>query len=261
MTPARLYIAALEAESLERAFSRDPGFFVVGGSEWGGEALAEAASLRPDALVLDGALPGLDGLAALEKLSRLAAPPRVVFLDRLGMRPRADAALPFPWTEEELLRAAHAAAERPLPLLAGPWQPLREEMAEKLLERLGVKKKLKGRRYLRFAAAALACAPRLGEGLSRGLYPLTARAFATTPGAVERAVRAAVEDTWLHGDLAAIQALFGFSVDADRGKPTNAECLAMLGEHVRRLTQKRLDGEGTSSASRAYGCTNENVNA
>ena len=90
------------------------------------------------------------------------------------------------------------------------------------------------------AAAALACAPQGAASYSGRLYPWTAAAFGVTPGAVERAIRTAVEDTWLHGDLAAIQALFGFSVDAERGKPTNAEFLSMLAQHIREELARQM---------------------
>ena len=69
-------------------------------------------------------------------------------------------------------------------------------------------------------------------------------------------MRTAVESTWLHGNLEAIQQLFGFSVDADRGKPTNAEFLSMLAEHVRRETAavnrpgRRKDGAADAASPR-----------
>ena len=241
MIQARLYIASCQADGLERLFAFDPGFFVLGSSAWGGEALRDILRLCPDVAILDGTLPGLDGWAIWDRLSRMATPPRVLFLDRLGTCVPADAVLRDPWTSEELLFAARAAASRPLPALAEPWTEEREQIADGLLAQLGVDGRLKGRGYLRFAAAALACAPQLAVSFSDRRYPLTAEAFRTTPGAVERAVRTAVEATWLQGDLKSIQALFGFSVDADRGKPTNAECLSMLAEHVRRRMEKVLN--------------------
>ena len=224
LIPARLYIASCAAESLERTFAFDPGFLVLGGSRWGREAVREAMRLGPDVLALDSALLGMDGLEALEKLKCM----------------QVDGLVRDPWTDAELLLAAHAAADRPLPILAAPWAEARRDIAEALLRRLGVKERLKGRAYMAYAAAAMACAPQWAASYSAWVYPRTAAAFGTSAGAVERAVRTAVEDTWLHGDLAAIQALFGYSVDAERGKPTNAEFLSMLAEHVRRGVEKQI---------------------
>ncbi len=241
MSPWRLYIASCEAESLERVFAFDPGFFVIGGSRWGQAALDEIRRLCPDLLVLDSALMGMDGAEALHALEGMITPPRVLLLQRTaypGAAEHADRALRAPWMEEALLSAAHDAADRPLPRLADARDSARQQIAGELLDQLRVSAHLKGRAYMQFSAAALACAPQLAFSYSDRLYPLAAARFHTSPQAVERAIRTAVEHTWLHGSLPAIQTLFGLSVDAEKGKPTNAEFLSMMAEHVRlRLPQ------------------------
>ncbi len=250
MKQGRLYIASCEAESLERIFAFDPGFFVMGDSRWGGTALNEIGRLCPDLAVLDSALMGMDGLEALNVMRRMITPPRVLYLQRMGkMETDADRTLCAPWTEETLLAAARDALDRPLPGLAAFREKERLTIAEELLHQLNVSPRLKGRAYLQCAAAALACAPGLAESYGERLYPFVAARYQTTPQAVERAIRTAVEDTWLHGDLPAIQALFGLSVDAEKGKPTNAECLAMLAEHVR-LRLRHLASEKGQSPSK-----------
>ena len=50
---------------------------------------------------------------------------------------------------------------------------------------------------------------------------------------VERRIRSVIETTWLHGDWRAQGELFGMTVSAERGKPTNAEFLFLLSEHIR----------------------------
>ena len=242
MNQARLYIASCEAESLERIFAFDPGFFVMGSSRWGAAAIEEIRRLCPDLAVLDGALMGMDGLEALNVMRGMITPPRVLYLHRMGKTDAAtdaDRTLCAPWTEETLLAAAREAADVPLPKLAAYWEQERLSIAGGMLDQLNVSPRLKGRAYLQCAAAALACAPGLADSYSDRLYPFVAARYQTTPQAVERAIRTAVEDTWLHGSLPAIQTLFGLSVDAEKGKPTNAECLAMLAEHTR-LRLRRL---------------------
>lgn len=240
----RLYVASPDAERLERLFAYDPGFFVVGATGDGQQALKETAGLCPDAILLDSVLMGLDGAEALRRLSRMVTPPRVLFLCRTGAPDGAaqpDERCLYPSDgDAALLSRARLAAERPLPMLARAWEQARFDAAEQLLDRLGVSKRLTGRAYMQWAAAALACAPQLGESYGDKLYPFVAEEWDTTPPAVERAIRTAVEDTWLNGDLEAIQALFGFSVDAERGKPTNAEFLSMLAEHARRQTERYI---------------------
>ena len=236
MNAWRVYIASWEAERLERIIAFDPGFFVIGSSRCGLTALREIGWLCPDLAILDGELPGVDELSALRALEKMITPPRLLYLRRTGPAETAvcaDRMLCDPWTEEALLAAAHAAAEQPLPRLAASRESERLTIAGDLLDELNVSPRLKGRGFIQCAAAALACAPQLAASYSERLYPFVAVRFQTSPQAVERAVRTAVEHTWLHGNLPAIQALFGLSVDAERGKPTNAECLSMLAEHVR----------------------------
>lgn len=241
LTPWRLYIASPDALRLEGIFTGDGRFLTVGGGQ-GLRALAEIERLCPELLVLDAVQPGLDGAEALAWLERMVTPPRVVFLARTaaaGPVPAPDAVCPWPCGESQLLETAFRTAERPLPALAQGREAGRLAAAEALLHRLGVPEKLKGRRYILLAAAALACAPALGASCRDRLYPYVAAQCDAAPAAVERAIRTAVESTWLQGSLAGVQALFGLSVDAEKGKPTNREFLAMLAEHIRRAESRR----------------------
>ena len=56
------------------------GFVVVGQAGSGEESLAAAAALRPDLVLMDVNLPGIDGLEATRRLRAAAKPPVVVLL-------------------------------------------------------------------------------------------------------------------------------------------------------------------------------------
>jgi len=242
------YIAAMEPLRYEALLGRSEKLSVIGSG--GGEAVwQEIKRLTPDFLLLDGVLSGLDSLRLLEQLgAELPAPPRVLYLGREERwlapadRRGADAALLWNCGEEELLRSAEAAAERPLPKLADPWKAQRRKIAEKYAALLGIPEPLKGKHYICQAVSMLVCAPQLSASYSACLYPLIASACGTSPRAVEKAIRTAVESTWLCGKLSAIQALFGYSVDAERGKPTNAEFLSMLAGYARRDLADQMAG-------------------
>jgi DNA-binding NarL/FixJ family response regulator len=53
-------------------------FDVVGEAEDGASALAQAAELRPDVILLDIQLPDLDGFAVAERLAEHSDPPAIV---------------------------------------------------------------------------------------------------------------------------------------------------------------------------------------
>jgi DNA-binding NarL/FixJ family response regulator len=73
------------------------GFDVCGSASDGAEAITEAARLRPDLVLLDLSMPGLDGLSALPRLREAAPDTEVVVLTASG-------------TEENLLAAIRAGA-------------------------------------------------------------------------------------------------------------------------------------------------------
>lgn len=242
MLTARTYLALQAWPAAERAFLLDPRFAVIGGSGDGQTALTETAALSPELIIVDGVLSGMDGQTLLKHLQQRIQPPRVVYLMRFSREkaPLTDEALPWPGTAEALLTAARQAVSHPLPCLAWAHESLRLTLAEALLDALAMPRTLKGFSATALAAALSASAPWLLADKRGLLYPVLAQRLHTTGPAAERAIRTAIEHTWLLGDLAAIQRLFGLAVDAERGKPTNAELLAQLAEHVRREGQKRL---------------------
>ncbi len=102
---------------------------------------------------------------------------------------------------------------------------LRSSISERL-DRLGVKRELAGHKYL-IAAIALQSATRSAVEPKK-LYERVAEYYDTTPLAVEKAIRYAIETAWVVGDIDYQHLTFGISVDENRGKPTNAEFIARL---------------------------------
>ncbi|MBQ9264084.1 MAG: hypothetical protein IJ189_07750 [Clostridia bacterium] len=234
-----VYIASPDADALERMLTHDERFFTVGSGD-GMDVIRDIERLCPDVAVMDEILTGADGQAVLRRLEdALPTPPRVALLKRLpGESTAADAVCSWPCEAEKLQNAVEQAGRQPVPALAAVWAKTREAVAAELLKRLGVPEGLKGYRYLLNAVSDCACAPGLLKGSV--LYPLLARRWGTTAVAAEKAIRTAIEHTWLQGNLLEIQRLFGFSVDAEKGKPTNLECIAMLAEHARRAMKRKM---------------------
>jgi DNA-binding NarL/FixJ family response regulator len=77
-----------------RALLRAEGFDVIGEASDGSEAVAAVAVLRPDVVLLDIQLPGLDGIAVAEQLAAAPDCPAVVLIssrDAAAYGPRLQA--------------------------------------------------------------------------------------------------------------------------------------------------------------------------
>jgi two-component system response regulator (stage 0 sporulation protein A) len=50
---------------------------------------------------------------------------------------------------------------------------------------------------------------------------------------VERAIRHAIEVAWDRGDIDTLNSYFGYTIQNNRGKPTNSEFIAMIADNMR----------------------------
>jgi two-component system response regulator (stage 0 sporulation protein A) len=71
------------------------------------------------------------------------------------------------------------------------------------------------------------------------LYPTIAKKYKTTSSRVERAIRHAIEVAWNRGQIDTINDLFGYTVNAGKGKPTNSEFIALIADKLRIEYKKR----------------------
>ena len=65
------------------------------------------------------------------------------------------------------------------------------------------------------------------------LYPTVAKQYQTTTSRVERAIRHAIEVAWDRGDVDTLNSYFGYTIQNNRGKPTNSEFIAMIADNLR----------------------------
>ena len=88
------------------------------------------------------------------------------------------------------------------------------------------------------------------NSITKQLYPTIAKQFGTTSSRVERAIRHAIEVAWGRGKMDTIDALFGYTVHAGKGKPTNSEFIALIADKIRLeygdriVSQKMSENDG-----------------
>jgi len=103
----------------------------------------------------------------------------------------------------------------------------------RILHRIGIPANIKGYSFLRFAIITVTKDPEAIDLVTKILYPTVAKEFQTTATRVERAMRHAIEVAWERGNIEEQQTLFGYSVQNNRGKPTNSEFIALVADNLR----------------------------
>ena len=73
----------------------------------------------------------------------------------------------------------------------------------------------------------------MAEVITKVLYPTIAKKYQTTPSRVERAIRHAIEVAWSRGRMETLDALFGYTINTGKGKPTNSEFIALIADKIR----------------------------
>lgn len=138
--------------------------------------------------------------------------------------------------EKELAKIEKAEAEATTPQIRSTADV--EKLVRELLTELGTPDHIKGHRYLVTALRAVVEDPDILDAVTKEIYPEVAAMHNTTGSRVERAIRHAVEVTWDRGDWEVLGKYFGNTVSLTKGKPTNSEFLARLGNVIRQKVKE-----------------------
>ena len=207
----------------------------------GSAAIEAARKCPPDILVVDAVLEGMDGLGVVDCLKGLLGDhmPRVIGGTMLAMgeegfhRRGVSTVVHVPWRREELRSALLQQMEEIRTQIDWSRAEHGYHRACALLEELGMRSSLKGFAYLAWAAALAYDNESRLYAVGRSLYAPIAQRFGATESAVERLIRHAVESTIDSVGADGIYGFFGNTIDPTRGKPTNAQMIAMLAQRLR----------------------------
>ena len=104
-----------------------------------------------------------------------------------------------------------------------------------MLHEIGIPAHIKGYHYLRDAIMMAVNDMDVLNAITKILYPTVAKKYRTTSSRVERAIRHAIEVAWSRGKMETLDALFGYTINTGKGKPTNSEFIALIADKIRLL--------------------------
>lgn len=242
----RVLIADTGAELREiliRTAQMEPDFTVVGETGDGQELVRLAQQYKPDGVIMDLVLSGIDGLEAIRQLKQLEVAPKILVCssyisgDLAGTAAEcgADYLLTKPCRPETLFERLRVLLSHGLDC-RGEGDSLTAQDLERqvtaIIHEVGVPAHIKGYQYLREAIIFTVNDMDAINAVTKVLYPAVARRFGTTASRVERAIRHAIEVAWDRGDLDTLQKYFGYTVSNSKGKPTNSEFIAMISDRL-----------------------------
>lgn len=233
-------------ELLKEFISQEDDFLLVGVASNGVEALEIIEKEKPDLVVLDIIMPHLDGIGVLEKIATNGMEPRpkVIMLTAFGQQNVTQRAIELgadyyilkPFDFEVLANRIRQLVDgETITQYTPPVKTTKnlDVAVTNIIHEMGVPAHIKGYQYLREAIKMVVEEVSLLGGVTKELYPLIAQKYATTPSRVERAIRHAIELAWDRGNTEMMNKFFGYTINLERGKPTNSEFIAMIADKLR----------------------------
>ncbi len=235
---------------------------VVGAAKDGNEAIDLISNLKPDVVLLDVIMPHLDGIGVLEKLSTVPVEekPICIMLSAVGQDKVTQKSILLgaeyyvikPFDIEVLIKRIRdiklyrAGQTNNSFFIKEPKQQYitiqnnnqnsesnLEALVTNIIHQVGVPAHIKGYQYLREAIIMVINDIDIVNQITKSLYPKIAVRFSTTPSRVERAIRHAIEVAWGRGEQESVNTIFGYTISATKGKPTNSEFIAMIADKLR----------------------------
>ena len=197
-----------------------------------------------DAVIMDVFMSGLDGIEVLDYIrENVSNPPLVMMLssvDNEGFEQRimnagADFYFIKPVEPSSVAKRVQSLADwkKENSKKVGFVERDTEVVISDIMRQIGVPAHIKGYQYLRTAIDLSINDAEMLEGVTKLLYPTIAKMYSTTSSRVERAIRHAIEVAWNRGDVDVLSSYFGYTIQSDRGKPTNSEFIAMIADRIK----------------------------
>lgn len=229
----------------------------------GQDACQSIMEKEPDIVLLDVVLPVLDGFSVIEKINgatELTKKPSFVILSSIGNQSMVECACKLgvsyyilkPFSMDNLARrllqisSIRQEGEKirdKLEVKTGKKENLSaaavypentlEADITNIIREIGIPAHIKGYQYIREAIMMTVNDMNLLNYITKLLYPTIAKKYKTTSSSVERAIRHAIEVAWNRGKIDVLEEMFGYTISAGKGKPTNSEFIALIADKLR----------------------------
>ena len=228
----------------------------VGEAENGLDGYELIKTAKPDAVILDIVMPKMDGLGLLEKLAQENISTNILIYSAIGndtvvkrtftlgakyyiMKPceLSDIVARIREASETYTPASSVIAARPNDTITANNL---ESVITDIIHDIGVPAHIKGYNYLRDAITLCIKDDEFINSITKLLYPTVAKNFSTTSSRVERAIRHAIEVAWNRGREEVLTDIFGYTIDTNKGKPTNGEFIAMISDSIKLKMKKAI---------------------
>ncbi len=208
----------------------------------------------PDIVILNPVMPKLDGIGVIEKIRTKAHLDKVMFIlvaddhqtKVLNVLQNRKNVKFLPWDKDEktLVKCVldtsktistmnKAIQIEDIIVKQGNKEKDLNMLVTQMIHEIGVPAHIKGYLYLRTAIIMAVENMDVLNAVTKQLYPDIAKEYGTTDTRVERAIRHAIEVAWERGNIDVIHDLFGYTIQADKGKPTNSEFIALMSDRIR----------------------------
>lgn len=228
----------------------------MGKAKNGEEAINLIAKKEPDVALIDIIMPKFDGLSVMDRINKntsMKKKPAFIVLSAVGRETVTNDAFDLgacycimkPFDNEMVLnRVKHiknslkkkALEPRKISAFENKIEYIEKNLESDVtdvIHEVGVPAHIKGYQFLRDAIIMAVNDMEMLNSITKVLYPTIARKNNTTPSRVERAIRHAIEVAWTIGKMDTIDALFGYTINNGKGKPTNSEFIALIADKIR----------------------------
>ena len=249
-------------EILEKILEQDDEIYVAGKAKDGEEIYRFIGEKEPDIVLMDIIMPKIDGLTVMQKInedSDIKRKPDFIMISAISQERIIEEAFSLgaryyimkPFENETVLYRIRSLKsgkwlDGPAGKITGHYENSFCSMEENLetdvtnmIHEIGIPAHIKGYQYLRDAIMMAVEDMNMLNSITKILYPTIAKNYQTTPSRVERAIRHAIEVAWSRGRIEKLDDLFGYTVDAGKGKTTNSEFIALIADKIRLDYKKR----------------------